>query len=161
MRDAVLRAAGRSSGLTQLVGHVGVSHGLVQCPTKVFSRFAKKSRFFDFANLPPTSYHTINQLRIPLAPKSANIQPNKHLTPFQRGIILGHRLSGTPKPQIAKDLNTTLGRVKYTLSTTIHNENSNDAPRSGRPKKLSDRQRCHLIRIARRDPKINYRKLSE
>ena len=103
----------------------------------------------------------MNQLRTPLAPKSGNIQPNKHLTPFQRGVILGHRLSGTLKPQIAKDLNTTLGRVKYTLSTTIYNENGDDTPRSGRPKKLTNRQRRHLIRIVRRDSKINYRQLAK
>ena len=101
------------------------------------------------------------QPRTPLAPRSANIVKKPHLTPFERGTIYGQRLAGCTISQIAEALNTSESTVKYTLYKTIHNENQEDKPHTGRPKRMTSRERRSLIRTVRSDPSINYSDLKE
>lgn len=95
-------------------------------------------------------------LRTPLAPRSSNVRRGPELSSFQRGIILGKRLEGCTAPKIAKDLGTPESTIKYTLYHTAQNPNGVTKARTGRPKKLTDREQRRLIRIVRLEPRKAY-----
>ena len=99
--------------------------------------------------------------RNPLASISSNRRRNHELSPYQRGLMVGAINSGATVREVSKTANVSLSTVKYTVSTASSRNHGVSKSRSDRPQALSDRDKRHLIRIARMRPKISYRELAE
>ena len=99
--------------------------------------------------------------RTPLAPIFANRVQKTELSPYQRGIIVGANRSGAALQEIAEATGLSKATVSSTISRATKRYEGYSIPREGRSKTLSDRQRRHLIRIVRLEPKILYKDLRE
>ena len=70
------------------------------------------------------------------------------------GEALGHKSS-----EIAKALDFPKTTVEYTINQHFQRNNGVSKSRSGRPHKLSDRDRRYIIRLARHNPRFTYAQL--
>ena len=98
-------------------------------------------------------------LRIPLASISLNRRRNTQYTPFQKGIIIGAIGGGLTSSRIQKQYRVLESSVRYILQNHLNDDDDEAKPRSDAPKKLRIRDKRHIIRIVRRNPKIIYRNL--
>ena len=91
----------------------------------------------------------------------SNRSPKAELTTEQRACILAAVDAGLSKPEIARRYNVARQTVYNTIkrySTTYSLESQS---RSGRPNKLSARDRRRILRIVRKQPKIAYALLQD
>ncbi|KAK0512441.1 hypothetical protein JMJ35_005569 [Cladonia borealis] len=100
-------------------------------------------------------------LRTPLATITGNRPRNKELSPFQRGILVGHAAQGLSYGRIAKATKLPKTTVRTAVLNASLQQNGESRPRSGRPSIVTDRDRRHVIRTARVNPRITYQKLQE
>ncbi|DAA78830.1 hypothetical protein A7C99_6796 [Trichophyton rubrum] len=82
------------------------------------------------------------------------------LTPFTRGLILGRRMAGASLRQISAALDIPVSTVQNTIMKESSRVDGVSKPRSGRPKKLSDRDVRMLISRVRSNPSISYSELA-
>lgn len=94
--------------------------------------------------------------RRPLASLSLNNLPNKELSPYERGKIVGARSAGVGLGTIAKAMHTTKSTVQTTLRRQPVRHEGHSQPRSGRPAEYSDRDVRRLVRYVRLHPKHSY-----
>lgn len=98
--------------------------------------------------------------RTPLGLISANHTPNRQYNPSQRALLIGALSVGATPYRIQKQYRVPESSVRYINSRFILHPNG-AAPRTGRPPKLSERDRRKVVRIARRNPTITYRQLAK
>ncbi len=98
--------------------------------------------------------------RAPLAPISGNTPRRKELTPFQRGLLVGQVTRGATPGKIQKDFRIPRSTTRSVVLNSLHQEEGESRPRSGRPTRVSDRDRRHTIRKARENPQISYIELA-
>ena len=101
------------------------------------------------------------EYRTPLAEIDSNRAPNAELSPAQRAFAHGARVGGASASKVAgllrchpKTIYDTSKRYR-TIPTGV------SKPRKGRPTKLTEYDERALLRIARRDPMIQYKDLLE
>ena len=97
--------------------------------------------------------------RTPLGPVSGNRRRGPELTPYKRGEIIGKYNAGVICQNIAHILETPKSTIDYTINQASTRPNGESKPRTGRPPKLSDRDKRHVIRVTRMDPRITYARL--
>src|SRR5436190_24183846 len=94
--------------------------------------------------------------RTPLAPLDLNRIKNKELSPYLRGSIQTWAAIGLGTAEIARKTFLTPETVKSTLSRNPQRHEGITLSRSGRPSKLSRRDRRTLLRYVRKNPKLIY-----
>lgn len=99
--------------------------------------------------------------RTPLASISGNRRRNHELSPFQRGFLVGQAAQGRSYYGIAKAANLHKNTVRNVIQNTSLQQNGESRARSGRPPIVTDRDRRHIIRIARVNPRATYQELKE
>ena len=84
---------------------------------------------------------------------------NTELTPYQRGMIMGGQALGHSQREMERVFNFPQSTIQYTIEK--HGERNDDESKSrpGRPKKLSNRDKRLIIRLARKNPRITYAQL--
>ena len=97
--------------------------------------------------------------RTPLASISGNRRRGPELTPYRRGEIVGKYNAGVTRQNIAHILETPKSTIDYTIDQASKRPHGESRPRTGRPPKLSDRDKRHLIRVTRMDPRATYARL--
>jgi len=99
--------------------------------------------------------------RTPLRSITGNRSFNHELTPYQRGIAKGMRLSGVKYTDIQTTLNITKGALCSTLALDDSRDDGASLPRSGRPLSYSEAEERLVIRHIRKNPKDDYRTVLE
>ena len=99
------------------------------------------------------------QPRTPLGPLSSNINRRKELSSIRRAEICCAAKFGHKPAEISEVLNTPISTIKTTLQRQSQRNNHASKPRSGRPRKTTDRDERNILRIVRAEPKISYRTL--
>src|SRR5436305_8082811 len=94
--------------------------------------------------------------RTPLAPLDLNRIKNKEPSPYLRGSIQTWAAIDLGTAEIARKTFLTSETVKSTLSRNPQRHEGITLPRSGRPSKLSRRDRRTLLRYIRKNPKLSY-----
>ena len=74
-----------------------------------------------------------------LGTSDGNVQKNKELTPYTRGLIVGAAQTGLSIACIADQLNLPYSTVRTTLRLDLIRDDGLSRARSGRPKKCTDR----------------------
>ena len=97
--------------------------------------------------------------RTPLGSISGNHHRHHQYTLYQKGLICGAIDGGLTPSRIEKQYRVPESSVRYVLSTHKSQPTGVSNPRSDRPKVLTTREQRHIIRIARRDPRIIYKNL--
>ena len=87
---------------------------------------------------------------------TANRSRGSELDPTVRAAILAAVDSGLSKAEIARRYNISRRTVYNTINRLSTANSLNSRPRTGRPPKLSIRDRRRLIRMVRLQPKIVY-----
>ena len=116
---------------------------------------------FRVFNPPTTSsflFHCIMN-RTPLSSISGNHARHHQYTPYQKGLICGAIGGGLTPSRIEKQYRVPESFVRYILFTHKFQRTGISNPRSDRLKVLTTREQRHIIRIARRDPRITYKNL--
>ena len=94
--------------------------------------------------------------RTPLAPLDLNRIRNQELSPYLRGSIQTWAATGLGAAEIARKTFLTPTTVKSTLLRNSQRHEGTTLSRSGRPPKLSHRDRRSLLRYVRKNPKLTY-----
>ena len=110
---------------------------------------------------PPSCNTSTAMLRTPLATISGNRPRNKELSPFQRGILVGQAAQGHSYGRIAKATKLHRNTVRMAVINASLQQNGVSRPRSGRPPLITERDKRHIIRIARVNPRATYPELKE
>src|SRR2546421_9022747 len=97
--------------------------------------------------------------RTPLAPLDLNRIKNKELSLYLRGLIQTWAAIGLGTAEIARKTFLTPETVRSTLSRNPQRHEGITLPRSGRPSKLSRRDRRTLLRYVRKNPKLSYKQI--
>lgn len=90
---------------------------------------------------------------------SGNRRQNDELSSEQRAAIASRVASGETKSAVAREFKCSRGAVRRAVDRWITNQTFNSLPRTGRPQKLTHRERRYIIRLVRRRPKIAYKAL--
>lgn len=94
-----------------------------------------------------------------MAPISGNRRRRPELTLYKRGEIIGKYNTKVTRQNIAYILETPKSTIDYIINQASTRPNSEFKPRIGRPPKLSNRDKRHIIRVTRIDPRITYARL--
>ena len=94
--------------------------------------------------------------RTVLAEINANRRPNTQLQNSDKQRILGRFLAGQSYDEIAEEESLPQPTVKTTLRRATIRKSLDNKPRSGRPKKISERGRHLVIRYTREHPLCTY-----
>ena len=94
--------------------------------------------------------------RTVLAEINANRRPNTQLQNSDKQRILGRFLVGQSYDEIVEEESLPQPTVKTTLRRATIRKSLDNKPRSGRPKKISERGRHLVIRYAREHPLCTY-----
>ena len=97
--------------------------------------------------------------RTPLGPISGNRVQKKQLTLSERGYIIGAVKWGATPTQLRDTDGIPESTVRTTLVRAESRLNNETKPRSGRPPILTRRERRHIWRIVRANPRITYKEL--
>lgn len=125
----------------------------------------KKSRvtaraFPTNANLTPTSTtHDTTMRRSSGQESSGNRKPNGELSESARASIITKRNNGALLRELAEEFGVNRSTIVSTISRWKSHQTTSSLPRSGRPPITTVREQRNLQRIARREPKIEYRQL--
>jgi transposase InsO family protein len=94
--------------------------------------------------------------RRPLAPITGNHKDGKHLSLYQRGLVIGEARTGSKQADIARDLFLLPATVRYTIyQEHVRNEGAS-LPRKARRKTYSEADERNLLRHVRLNPKDTY-----
>jgi transposase len=94
-----------------------------------------------------------------LRPISGNKQRRKELTKVLRGEIGGRHDAGQKNVQIASKVKKSPSTIHETLHLRKERKDGASLPRSGRPKKVTDRTRNRIVRYIRQNPFSTYEKI--
>ena len=97
--------------------------------------------------------------RSPLAVISSNRRRNTELKSHERALLVGTVYGGKMPAEIERDEGIPESTTRTTIKRHFERHNGVSKPRQGRPPKLTDRTRRHIIRLARADPKLKYEEL--
>jgi transposase len=98
------------------------------------------------------------QRRSALAEMSENIVRSNELTPYQRGLIVGASDWGAKPMQLSHITHIPPSTIKRTINkAAIRDNKGNSLPRSGRPKKIEERDKRRILREVRTHPKQAYK----
>ena len=92
---------------------------------------------------------------------SGNRPRGKELSPYQRGFLVGQAAQGRSYSGIAKAINLHKNTVRNAILNTTIQYNGESRLRSGRSSIATDRDRRHIIHIARVNPRMTYKQLKE
>ena len=81
------------------------------------------------------------------------------LSNIQRAYAIGQHEAGKPTSEIAATIHCDPRTIRKTVQREKDHHTVDSLPRSGGPKKLSDRTEDRIVRIARRKPKLTYTQL--
>ena len=98
-------------------------------------------------------------LRTSLGSISSNKRPHTQYSSYQRGLIHGVVAAGVTSYRIEKFYKIAQFTIKFIVSNVLIRHIDDSKPRSNRPKKLIVRDEQHILRIARREPRITYKDL--
>jgi transposase len=87
--------------------------------------------------------------RTPLGQINGNRRRNTELTIYERAIAVGARIQGASHKEIATQLSRPISTIITTIQRDAERVNGSSKPRSGRPKKLTDRDKRKILRIIR------------
>lgn len=87
---------------------------------------------------------------------SGNRGPSGELSEVQRAAIIAEAKAGKPKKQIATDFSINRSTVYSTINRFKQCHTLKSLSRSGRPEKLTPRQKRYVLRVARQHPQIEY-----
>ena len=90
---------------------------------------------------------------------SGNRRPKAELTPAARAALLAKHEAGVSRAELAHEFNVHPSCVYKTIKRWSNHKTLKSLPRSGRPKKLTRREKRAAIRAAHRAPKIEYKPL--
>jgi transposase len=99
--------------------------------------------------------------RRPLAAVSGNKSRGKELTPNVRGQITGKFKSGVSKNQIGKDLGISPSTVADTIRSKPERLDGKSLSRTGRPKKLSERDKRYIMILIKGNPFLTFREIRD
>jgi transposase len=94
--------------------------------------------------------------RAPLGQISGNQRRNIELIIYERAITIGARIQGALYKKIVTQISRPISTIATTLQRDAERVNGATKPRSGRPKKLTDRDERKILRIIRTQPKLKY-----
>lgn len=97
--------------------------------------------------------------RTPLQQISANRQPLKELTPYERGLIAGAASVGATATEISTECSVAVSTIRETISKAPQRRNGESVRRPGRPKLASKADIRLILRLARKEPEITYTRL--
>lgn len=97
--------------------------------------------------------------RTPLAPKSFNIIPYKHISPDLRARICGKAEAGVRPSQLAKDYGLEYSTVWRTIQKDLQRYESADLPKAPRKKSYTIADERNLLRHVRLNPKDTYKQI--
>jgi len=90
---------------------------------------------------------------------SADRSLNDELSIEQRTAIMTLRAVGKSSSEIAGLMGCTRQTVTRTIQRFVERNNATSRPRLGHPQALSDRDKTHVLRIIRSEPRTTYRQL--
>lgn len=93
---------------------------------------------------------------IPPVPNIGNKPGGKELSPYERGLITGAVAGGATLRKTAALFGIPISTVQSTVSRASTRANGVTKPRSGRPRKVSDRDRQYIVQLVRTQPAITY-----
>lgn len=88
-----------------------------------------------------------------------NRRRNAELTVQQRDSIISKAEAGASTRELSEEFNCTMRCIQKTIARFNATATNVSRPRSGRPPKLTTREKKMLHRVARKSPKIQYRSL--
>jgi len=98
-------------------------------------------------------------LRTSLGSISSNRRPHTQYSPYQRGLIHEVVVARVTSYRIEKFYEIAQSIIRSIVSNALIRHIDDSKPRSNRPKKLIVRDEQHILRIARREPRITYKDL--
>ena len=88
---------------------------------------------------------------------SSNRRRHSEYNAYQRGLIAGAQVCGVTLEAFQKRFGILKTFALCTLLNVLRNNNDDSASRSGRPRLLNIRDKQHILRISRHEPKISTR----
>jgi len=85
----------------------------------------------------------------------------RELTPSERLKIVSKYEAGCSTAELAAEFGRHASTIRRTIKRYTSRHTIHSAPRSGRPKAVTPRQELMIRRVARTQPKIEYKALSE
>jgi hypothetical protein len=98
-------------------------------------------------------------IRTPLRSIDGNSKDYKHLSPYQRGQIVGKQSEGVNHSKIARDLGVYRSAVYYTLQKEPLRPGGKDILKGARKKTYTERDERALLRFVRLWPKATYKQV--
>jgi len=92
---------------------------------------------------------------------SGNRGAGCELSNEQRGYIIGRMESGVAGPKLAREMQVNVKTIYDTLHRAAELGTTQSRTRTGAPRKITERDKRTIIKEARRDPEITYKKLQE
>jgi hypothetical protein len=96
-------------------------------------------------------------IRTPLRSIAGNSKDYKHLSLYQRGLVVGKKSKGATDTEIADDLDLDRSSVRYTIRQELERPNGQDLPRAARKKLYTEREERLLLCFVRLWPKATYK----
>ena len=97
--------------------------------------------------------------RTRLAPISEKRRRGPELTLYKRGEIIGKYNTGVTLKNVAHIPETPKSTIDYPIDQASKRPNGESRPRIGRPPKLSEHDKRHLIRVTRMNPHTTYARI--
>lgn len=97
--------------------------------------------------------------RRPLGTISSNHLPQKHFSPYARGVISGKASEGATPTKIAKDLKIDRETVRRTIKLESIRDEGKSLPKAARKKSYTDIEERHILRWVRAHPKDTYKQV--
>jgi transposase len=90
---------------------------------------------------------------------SGNRRPKAELTPAARAALLAKHEASVLRAELAHEFDVHLSCIYKTIKRWSNHKTLESLPRSGRPEKLSRKEKRTAIQAARKMPKIKYKPL--
>ncbi|KAL2200036.1 hypothetical protein P885DRAFT_58225 [Corynascus similis CBS 632.67] len=91
---------------------------------------------------------------------TADRQPGHELSPLARAAIAGAVAAGASQSAVARAFGVDRRAVQRTLQRFESSGTFEDRPRSGRPEVLTDRDKRHIVQVAKREPSLTTLRLT-
>ncbi|KAK4248493.1 hypothetical protein C7999DRAFT_40367 [Corynascus novoguineensis] len=91
---------------------------------------------------------------------TAGRQPGQELSPLARAAITGAVAAGASQSAVARAFGINRKAVQRTLQRFESSGTFEDKPRSGRPEVLTEREKRHIVQVAKREPGLTTLRLT-
>src|ERR1700743_3125633 len=95
-------------------------------------------------------------IRAPLLEITSNRKAGTELSPHIRSVIIGMKLAGKNGVQIADALKLPQSTVYKTIDQFSERNENQSKPRSGAPKRYTERDERRVLRLVRQNPKMTW-----